>query len=407
MRQLKTYSAYQFSFFRIILGVYLFIHFVMLFPYAVEMWSNAGLMPDASLNLTHGFFPNILNSSDSPFAVQLLVLLLIVCSLLFTFGIQRPIAAFVLWYGWVCLFDRNNLISNPGLPFIGWILLCCIVVPKGEPLSLFTKKNENWSFPPILFWGAWIIMSVGYTISGFDKLHSPSWRDGSAIIHLLNNPLARDWGLRTFFLSFPQGILHFLTWGILLLEMTFLPFAIWKKTRMWIWLFTIIMHAGILLIVDFADLTFGMLMIHWFTFDGSWIKPIKVSEQNNFVFFDGVCGLCNSFVDFLLKEDKDEVLLYAPLQGETAPVYLNNIDTSDLKTVVFFSDGKVFTRSDAIIEILKSMGGIWGLAPVLRIFPRVLRDYVYSVISKNRIKWFGQKETCRMPTEKERGRLWR
>jgi hypothetical protein len=242
----------------------------MLLPYAPEVWSNEGLLANAQLNLTHGYFPNILNSIDTPLFIYTFVSILLICSFLLLVGIQRPLISIMLWYGWVCLFDRNNLISNPGIPFIGWILLCFAVIPKGEPLCLFTNKKSDWEFPKLLFIGAWAIMAIGYTISGFDKFNSPSWRDGTAIIHLLNNPLARDWGLRTFLLSFHETILHIMTWGILFIEITFLPFAIWSKTRKWIWLLMILMHIGILLIVDFADLTIGMLMIHWLTYDRSW-----------------------------------------------------------------------------------------------------------------------------------------
>jgi hypothetical protein len=267
----KHYNPYQFSAFRIILGIYLVIHFVSLMPYAAEVWSNVGLLPDARLNITHGYFPSVLNVHDSPGFVQVFLGLLAVCAMLFLLGIQRQAVSLLLWYGWVCLFDRNNLILNPGIPIIGWLLLCCAVVPGGEPLSLSPKGREDWRFPSLLFIGAWIIMSVGYSISGFDKFRSPSWRDGTAIIHLLNNPLARDWWLRTTILSLPQAVLHIMTWGVLFLEMAFLPFAIWSKSRKWIWLLMIFMHLGILLIVDFADLTIGVLMIHWFTFDSRWL----------------------------------------------------------------------------------------------------------------------------------------
>lgn len=402
---MKNYSPYQFAFFRILLGLYLTFHFATLFPYAAEIWSSAGLLPDASLNLTHGIFPNILNLLDSPGFVQVFIVILFFCSLLFAAGIQRPIVALLLWYGWVCLFDRNNLISNPGLPFIGWILLCCAVIPKGEPLSLYSKTDENWEFPPLLFWGAWAIMAISYSISGLDKLNSPSWRDGSAIIHLLENPLARNWGLRTFFLAFPEWMLNIMTWSILFIELAFLPLAIWSKTRKWIWLLMIGMHIGILFIVDFADLTLGMLMIHWFTFDGSWLKPARNKQDGNIVFFDGICGLCNSFVDFLLREDKNDILLFAPLQGDTARSRINNLNSSDLKTVVFQTNERLYTRSDAVIEIYRSIGGIWRLAVLARILPKKFRDMLYDFVSANRIKWFGEKETCRMPTSKERGKL--
>jgi predicted DCC family thiol-disulfide oxidoreductase YuxK len=404
---LKNYSPYQFAFFRIILGTYLVFHFGTLIPYAAEIWSSSGILPEAELNLTHGFFPNILNLFDSPLFVQYFVTALTVLAVLFLFGIQRQIVSLLIWYGWVCLFDRNNLISNPGIPFVGWILLCCAVIPKGEPLSMFTKKNEEWTFPVLIFWGAWAIMAISYSISGFDKLNSPSWRDGSAIIHLLNNPLARDWSLRTFLLTFPGGLLHFLTWTILFVEIAFLPLAIWNKTRKWIWLVMIFMHLGILLIVDFADLTLGMLMIHWFTFDPSWLKPTASPKQNNIVFFDGICSLCNAFVDFLIKEDKSDVLMLASLQGETAAAHIKNLDPLHLKTVVFMKGEKLFTKSDAVIEVFRSMGGFWKLTAIFKIIPRFLRDRLYDFVSKNRIKWFGNNETCIMPKEEEKGKLLR
>lgn len=381
-------------------------HFATLLPYSKEVWSNVGLLPRADLNLTHGFFPSILNVIDSPLAVQLFVGLLLLCALLFLVGALRPWVSLVLWYGWVCLLDRNNLISNPGIPFVGWILLCCAVIPKGEPLTFFGKKKDDWQFPIWLFIGAWAIMAVGYSISGWDKMQAPSWRDGSAIIHLLNNPLARDWALRNWLLEWPDAILHCITWSILFLEIAFLPLALWSKTRKWVWLAMIVLHLNILLIVDFADLTVGMLMIHWFTFDGAWLKPLRKKSQLNFVFFDGVCGLCNNFVDFLLKEDKAEVLKFSPLQGETANTHIKAIDANHLQTVVFKTDAKTYFKSDAVIEIMRSIGGLWRLAVIFKIVPTAIRNYFYDLIAKNRLKWFGQKESCRMPTQSERGRLF-
>jgi predicted DCC family thiol-disulfide oxidoreductase YuxK len=167
----------------------------------------------------------------------------------------------------------------------------------------------------------------------------------------------------------------------------------------------IAMHLGILLLVDFADLTLGMLMIHAFTFDASWLKPSRTSATKNIVFFDGVCGLCNAFIDFLLKEDRKDVLLFSPLQGETAQHYIKDIDPSNLTTVVFCTDGKIYTKSDAVIEIFKSLGGVWRLAAVFKLIPKPLRDIAYAFVATHRMQWFGQKETCRMPTSKERGKL--
>ena len=78
------------------------------------------------------------------------------------------------------------------------------------------------------------------------------------------------------------------------------------------------MHIGIVLIVDFADLTFGMLMIHWFTLDPDWFRrEPKLIGKKNVIFFDGICIMCSNVVKFLMGEDTHKMLYYAPLQGET------------------------------------------------------------------------------------------
>lgn len=268
---MNNYTALQFSVFRIILGVYLVIHFAMLIPYGMEIWSNAGILPDPSLNLTHGIFPNILVAFDSLLQIQFFIWSLLILSFLFAAGFQRPLVALLLWYGWACLFNRNNLISNPGIPFIGWLLLACVLIPRGEPYA-FAKENKEWKLPPVLLYGAWIIMSLSYSLSGIDKLQSPNWANGSAIAYLLENPLARNWWLRELMLGLPSILLQLITWIILAIEIIFLPLAIFNKTRKYAWLLMVLVHLGILLLVDFADLTCGMLMIHVFTFDTKWVE---------------------------------------------------------------------------------------------------------------------------------------
>ena len=135
------------------------------------------------------------------------------------------------------------------------------------------------------------------------------------------------------------------------------------------------------------------------------IKPNNPKDIQHLVLFDGVCGLCNSFVDFLMRKDKKNKLKFAPLQGETAGTFDVNIDIANLKTVIFYSKGRLFTKSNAVIEILKVIGGFWKIAVIGKIVPGILRNYLYNFVARNRLKWFGQKETCRMPTEKERGKL--
>ena len=125
-------------------------------------------------------------------------------------------------------------------------------------------------------------------------------------------------------------------------------------------------------------------------------------DELSIVFFDGVCGLCNRTVDFLIEKDVHQRLRYAPLQGEVAQFRLSDAERS-LDSIVFRSNGYVWKRSSAIVRILWKIGGIWSLAgSLLWLIPKPLRDVGYSLVAKYRYRMFGKQETCRMPTEADR-----
>ncbi len=117
------------------------------------------------------------------------------------------------------------------------------------------------------------------------------------------------------------------------------------------------------------------------------------------VYFDGVCGLCNRFVDFLLKHDKSKSLKLAPLQTAKRK------NETEMNTVVLSIDGYEYFKSDAAIRALSSLGGFWKLTLLLLVIPKFLRDSIYEFIAKNRYKWFGKQDTCRIPTPEERDRF--
>ena len=129
-------------------------------------------------------------------------------------------------------------------------------------------------------------------------------------------------------------------------------------------------------------------------------------HQNEVIlFFDGVCGLCNGLVDWLLPRDKHQRMKFSTLQGTTAKALLPVALTQDLDTVVVWYRGKVLLRSDAILACLSELGGVWKLVALLKIIPRPLRDTVYGFIARHRYGWFGQRQTCRLPLPGERLRF--
>ena len=130
------------------------------------------------------------------------------------------------------------------------------------------------------------------------------------------------------------------------------------------------------------------------------------SDSNPILFFDGVCGLCNSVVDWVLRNDRRGIVLFSPLQGETAQQRLPDGDRERLDTVVFIEGDRITRRSTAIVRLLSHLGGVWTvLAWLLWLIPWPLRDVGYRGVSKLRYRLFGKKETCRLPTPDERARF--
>ncbi len=398
------YSPWQFAIFRILLGTYLIWHFSLLVPYASELFSNIGLVPDPTLQRTYSIFPNILNLMDSSTGATAFVSVLIVLSFCLLIGYRRRLVSILLWFGWACLFNRNNFISNPGLPMIGWLLLAMAIIPEGEPLSK-SKKQDEWAFPNELYWGAWLIVGIGYTISGFHKFESPSWQDGTAIHRLLDNPLARDGMLRELMIATPLFVFKIKNYFSLALEMLFLPLIFFQRTRLVAWVAVIGMHFGILTLVNFTDLTLGVVLFHLFTFDSCWI-PAKKSVASPVLFFDGVCGLCNSVVDFIFSEDLRKKFKFSPLQGDLAKSSLPSEYHQNLSTLIVQTENGIVKKSKAVITIGDSLGGGWRIfSTMAKIVPTSIADKIYDVIAKNRYRLFGKKETCRLPTAEEKSRF--
>ena len=129
-------------------------------------------------------------------------------------------------------------------------------------------------------------------------------------------------------------------------------------------------------------------------------------DSQTIVFFDGVCHLCNGFVDFVISRDRSHRIFFAPLQGETAHRRLQIEDRLVLESLVLFAGGKTYRRSQAVLRILFQMGGPWLVLGLLgSAVPLGLRDRIYAFVAKNRFKWFGRREFCRLPSPGEKGQL--
>jgi predicted DCC family thiol-disulfide oxidoreductase YuxK len=123
------------------------------------------------------------------------------------------------------------------------------------------------------------------------------------------------------------------------------------------------------------------------------------------IFFDGYCGLCNSFIDFMIKVDSKAIFKFSPLQSEYAKKHLSKSDIEDLKSVVVLIDGQSYRQAPAVIKALTQLGGLWSLLAIFNIFPDFLLNFFYNLVAKNRYKFFGKRETCRLPTSEEKLRF--
>lgn len=273
---MKVYGPTQFAIFRIIFGIYLTVHFTSLLPYGTELFSNEGSISDTSILAGFGKMPILLFTYDSPEYVYGYLISLVIGSIMFTFGYFRRIVSLWLFYGWISLLNRNPFISNPSLAYIGWILLACTVIPKGESLRFLSKHNEatKWEMPDIIYYGKWIILGVSYMASGLHKLQCETWLNGTALWYVLTGPLVRDNIIVDIILS-NEIYTKLLTWGSLFLEISFLLIGTFYRPRKTYWLMMMGFHIGILLTVNFADLTIGMIMPHLFTFDAAWFEITK------------------------------------------------------------------------------------------------------------------------------------
>lgn len=125
----------------------------------------------------------------------------------------------------------------------------------------------------------------------------------------------------------------------------------------------------------------------------------------NVIFFDGYCGLCNGFVDFMMKVDKKAIFKFSPLQSEFAKQHVDPADISELKSVVILIDGKTYRKAEGVLKAIAHLGGIWKSSSLIALLPNKILNVGYDLVAENRYSLFGKRETCRLPSPEERSRF--
>ncbi len=131
-------------------------------------------------------------------------------------------------------------------------------------------------------------------------------------------------------------------------------------------------------------------------------KMVDIPKHKKVILFDGVCNLCNNAVIKVIKFDKKNTFIFAALQSETGQKLVKylNIDTSKIDSIILYEPGISYdVKSTAALKIMQDFGGFWHITQLGILFPEFFRNLIYDYIARNRYKWFGKKESCRIPSE--------
>ena len=128
--------------------------------------------------------------------------------------------------------------------------------------------------------------------------------------------------------------------------------------------------------------------------------PLTHSLMPSVVLFDGVCNFCNASVNFVIDRDPGARFKFGALQSEEGIRVLSELGmTSDyLESIVLVEDGNVYRDSTAALKIAKKLTGLWPLMYGFIVVPAPIRNVVYRFIARNRYRWFGKMDSCRIPT---------
>lgn len=130
-------------------------------------------------------------------------------------------------------------------------------------------------------------------------------------------------------------------------------------------------------------------------------------DDRPILIFDGNCVLCSSFAQFILRHDKaHRFRLMAAQTALGAALYRHfGLDPSDYETNILIEDGRAWLKSEGSIRVFEYLGWPWSLVAVGRLLPRAARDWLYEIIARNRLRWFGIRASCFQPDPSQADRF--
>ena len=129
----------------------------------------------------------------------------------------------------------------------------------------------------------------------------------------------------------------------------------------------------------------------------------NLPQNKKIILFDGLCNLCDASVQFVSKRDTKDIFRFVSLQSDLGQELLQKLPLAIQKTdsIILYEPlkNKQYLKSEAIFEIVKSIGGIFYCLLIFKWLPNAITNTIYDYIAKNRYRWLGKKESCLVPTQ--------
>lgn len=257
-------KRHLFSIVRILLGIYMCIYFCAQYKEFDVLFVNF-------------FHPTLEKIFFSKFFIGVGFL----ASLLFTFGIIRRLSAPFILLACLFLLQQNQFLYEVHFGYIGWMLLCFMILAEGEPYSLYPKSVHSWRYPKIFHYLCLLSLGSSYTASGLAKHIFDGWNSGEAIKFFFHAGMSRPY-VRILSENFNQEFYIFMTYFVGLIEVITLPMLFYKKTRPYIWLILTAGQLQMIFISKIYNVSIAMFIFHIFCFNPAWIKWVKLDFKKKF-----------------------------------------------------------------------------------------------------------------------------
>jgi predicted DCC family thiol-disulfide oxidoreductase YuxK len=135
---------------------------------------------------------------------------------------------------------------------------------------------------------------------------------------------------------------------------------------------------------------------------------IDLPKNKKIILFDGICNLCSSSVQFIIKHDRKDVFRFVSIQSELGQKIIKHIDiqNQNIDSIILYEPGiAYYYKSSAVLQIAKGLKGFFMILIVFNIIPTYLGNIIYDFITRNRYNWFGKKESCMLPTDELKGKF--